>query len=150
MITPTHLIPALVHTAQQHDDALKEKNKEIADLRTELEALKAALTSKGVIDAEDVNSTSVTLENPKGIILNQNDPNPFSESTTINYTVPEGAGNASMVIYDMSGRMIKEVELANGTGQLNVYASDLSSGTYTYSIVADGNVIDSKKMVVNK
>lgn len=34
-----------------------------------------------------------------------------------------------------------------GRGQLNVFASDLSSGMYTYSLVVDGKTIDTKKMV---
>ena len=31
--------------------------------------------------------------------------------------------------------------------QINVFANDLSSGTYTYSLVADGVVIATKRMV---
>ena len=46
---------------------------------------------------------------------------------------------------------MKEVEITKtGSGQLNVYAQDLSSGIYTYTLVADGVTIDSKKMVCNK
>jgi hypothetical protein len=37
-----------------------------------------------------------------------------------------------------------------GKGQLNVFAADLSSGVYTYSLIADGKLIETKKMVCNK
>ena len=33
-----------------------------------------------------------------------------------------------------------------GAGSLNVFAADLSTGIYTYTLVVDGNVVDSKKM----
>jgi hypothetical protein len=32
-------------------------------------------------------------------------------------------------------------------GQLNVFASDLSTGVYTYSLVADGRAVMTKKMM---
>lgn len=51
----------------------------------------------------------------------------------------------------MDGEIIKEVSISEkGPGQLNVYASDLSSGIYSYSIVADGVTLDTKKMVKTK
>ena len=34
-----------------------------------------------------------------------------------------------------------------GSGQLNVYAADLSSGNYTYSLIADGKLVETKKMI---
>lgn len=34
-----------------------------------------------------------------------------------------------------------------GNGQINVYANDLSSGIYTYSLLADGKVVATKRMV---
>ena len=34
-----------------------------------------------------------------------------------------------------------------GEGQLSVFAEDLSSGTYTYALVADGQVVDTKRMI---
>ncbi len=46
------------------------------------------------------------------------------------------------------GASIKVVELTErGKGELLVYAEDLSPGIYTYTLVVDGNVMDSKKML---
>jgi hypothetical protein len=65
--------------------------------------------------------------------------------------LPENIGNAKIMFYDVSGRIINAVEL-NGTGDgtLHVYASNLSSGIYTYALIVDGKVIDTKKMVRTK
>jgi hypothetical protein len=35
-------------------------------------------------------------------------------------------------------------------GGVNVYGDDLSSGVYTYALVADGQVVDVRKMVKTK
>ena len=34
-----------------------------------------------------------------------------------------------------------------GAGQLNVFAEDLSSGNYSYTLIADGKVVETKTMV---
>ena len=35
-------------------------------------------------------------------------------------------------------------------GSVNVYGDDLSSGVYTYALVADGQVVNAKKMAKRK
>ena len=84
------------------------------------------------------------------VILNQNDPNPFREHTTIRYQVPTTATSAKIVMFGQGGSALKAIDVEPGSGSLEVYASDLKSGIYTYSIVVDGKVIDSKRMVVSK
>jgi hypothetical protein len=92
----------------------------------------------------------VTLQNATAIVLDQNNPNPFKETTFITYNIPNDVKSATMVFYDMNGRMIKEVNITErGESQLQVYGSDLSTGIYTYTLVVDGKVHASKKMVKN-
>lgn len=44
--------------------------------------------------------------------------------------------------------LIQSTELTQkGKGTLNVFASDLSSGIYTYTLVVDGKIIETRKMV---
>ena len=94
--------------------------------------------------------TDVQLSNRNSIILNQNVPNPFAESTVITYSVPATVQRAQIHFYDMNGILINSVDITErGEGQLNVYGNDLSSGIYTYSLVADGKVVSTKKMMKN-
>ncbi len=75
-------------------------------------------------------------------------PNPFADETTISYSLPNDGKKAQVIFYDLLGNVIKAVELtSNGDGSLRVFGSDLSNGIYTYSILQDGKVVDSKKMV---
>ena len=44
--------------------------------------------------------------------------------------------------------MINTVEITTkGEGSLLVYGADLSSGIYNYSLLVDGKVIETKKMI---
>ena len=93
------------------------------------------------------NQTNVTLDNSDNIVLNQNVPNPFAEQTTITYHLPDNVQKAQILFYDATGKLIKAVDLTErGDGQLNIFADDLSTGIYSYALVADGNIVDAKKM----
>ena len=95
-----------------------------------------------------VNQTDVTLSDDDVIVLNQNVPNPFSEQTSITFYIPEGIGVARILFYNSKNQLIKISEItARGEGRLKVYANDLSTGMYTYSLVADGKIVDTKKMI---
>jgi hypothetical protein len=96
-------------------------------------------------------SIDVELSNVKAIVLNQNSPNPFRDLSTISYFIPEDVSKAQIIFYDNTGTILKVVDVKEkGRGQLNVFAADLSSGIYTYSLIADGKLIETKKMVCNK
>jgi len=83
--------------------------------------------------------------------LGQNAPNPFTRGTSINYTVPQKFLNAQIIIHDNDGRTIKQVNIsAAGKGTINVDASMLSAGTYSYSLIVDGKPVSSKQMVLTK
>lgn len=91
---------------------------------------------------------NVTLSNRNNIILNQNVPNPFAESTVITFSIPATVQKAQIHFYDGTGKLINSVEIVErGNGQLNVFANDLSSGVYTYSLVADGQIVATKRMM---
>ncbi len=72
---------------------------------------------------------NINLSDEDFIVLNQNEPNPFAEQTTITYNVPEKYGFAQLVFKTIDGKIIKTVDITKkGRGQVNVFASDLSKG----------------------
>lgn len=104
--------------------------------------------SKLVNDNTNNIGQSIELSNLNAIILDQNLPNPFAENTTISYVIPDDVMNAQLLFYDMNGRIIKQVEInERGNGKLTVYGENLQKGIYTYSLIADGKLIATKKMV---
>jgi hypothetical protein len=55
---------------------------------------------------------------------------------------------AQIHFYDANGKLINSVEIQErGLGQINVFANDLSTGMYTYTLVADGQIVATKKMM---
>jgi hypothetical protein len=96
----------------------------------------------------NINQLDIELSDKDAIVLNQNVPNPFAEQTTITYNVPESVIKAQIIFYNNAGQIIQTVDVkTRGKGKVNVFASDLSSGLYHYTLVADGKVVASKKMV---
>ena len=165
------LIPIMIKGMQEQQTQLNEATNYsdslenvVADLNNRLTQLENCLSnilpalcntnSLGVQDtpqdmqqhlAEVIN---IELSDKNNIILNQNVPNPFAEKTVISYTVPATVSKAQIHFYDGKGNLINTVEITErGTGEINVYANDLSTGVYTYSLVADGQIVATKRMM---
>ena len=83
--------------------------------------------------------------------MDQNKPNPFSESTVIALNIPEQAQTASIFIYDMSGKQVQNIAVSErGETNITVYASDLTAGMYIYTLVVDGKVAVTRRMIVTE
>lgn len=83
--------------------------------------------------------------------LEQNFPNPFNPTTTINYALPK-ASVVTIKVYDMLGNEIMDLvneQKPAGNHSATVDASGLASGVYFYTIKA-GDFAASKKMTLVK
>ncbi len=118
--------------------SLKELNEKVASLESELENIKgegiAKDGDKGTIDEV-------------GFSMEQNIPNPFSNQATISYTLPNNT-EANIVIFDMSGKFIREYNLPNQKGELVINSSDIGQGMFIYSLVSGGKIMETRKMIV--
>ena len=124
--------------------AIQDQQEEINQLKQEVKAL-----SGGAATGE--NASSAKAINISNAALSQNVPNPFSNTTSIPYNIPARFKSAQLIIADANGSVVKQVALgAAGKGTININAYNLSSGTYTYSLVVDGSAVESKKMMVAK
>ena len=157
-------IAILMKGMQDQQAALNDKDSIISNLNDRLTTLENCLSgilpllcqlSNASVQENDettqkqlINELKVILEDNQNIVLEQNAPNPFAEQTVINYFIPEAVQQAQIVFYNLSGKMIQTINIIEkGNGKLTVYGNDLSSGTYTYSLIADGKLIATKKMV---
>ncbi|NPD93044.1 T9SS type A sorting domain-containing protein, partial [Xylanibacter muris] len=78
-------------------------------------------------------------------------PNPFVTSTDIKVNIPTSANTAMLNIYDLSGKQIKSIQV-NERGEHSIYVTSesLAPGMYIYSLIIDGKLIDTKRMVVTQ
>ncbi|MBX2909836.1 MAG: tail fiber domain-containing protein, partial [Chitinophagales bacterium] len=154
------VIPILTKAIQEQQAQLTGKDSLINGMNKRLTQLEYCIANANLCNnfsvnsyktdpnAENTNYQTVNLSNLQTIILNQNTPNPFAEQTTISYFLPDNIKTAAIIFYNAEGREINRAEIATrGKGAINVYAQDLSSGVYSYTLIADGNVIDTKRMV---
>jgi len=134
---------------------MQEQQTTIDSLMDAVETLATCVNNANLCNTEARTSNNengegkvIELENLNAIILDQNLPNPFAEKTSINYVIPTDVKEAQLLFYDMNGRIIKQVDITErGEGKLTVYGENLQNGVYTYSLIADGKLIATKKMV---
>jgi hypothetical protein len=129
---------------------------------TEVEALKTVLLDiqatqemlkhenevlrKQLISCCNANAQGLTARDS---YLLQNAPNPFKETTELNYFVPETAGDAQLEIHNLKGISLQTFDLKKGTGSIQLEATEWPAGVYIYYLIVDKEMIDSKVMIVN-
>ena len=99
----------------------------------------------------------ISSNTPKEYKLYQNYPNPFNPKTFIKYQILNSKNksktNVKLIIYDLTGREIITLvneEQSAGTYEVDFSTSNYSSGAYFYTLIANGIVIDTKKMILIK
>lgn len=105
----------------------------------------------GVLSVSENQKVSYLKEYGDNIILLQNNPNPFTDSTTIMYYLPE-AMTVHLEIYNSRIERIDEYYLRDSQKGRNKYvfhARQLPEGVYFYRFTA-GSMVEVKKMVVTR
>jgi photosystem II stability/assembly factor-like uncharacterized protein len=90
--------------------------------------------------------------NPDSYTLFQNYPNPFNPVTNLEFGISNW-GFVSIKIYDVLGVEIATLvndNLSPGTRIVKFDGSNLSSGVYYYSMHVNGEIVDTRKMVLLK
>lgn len=83
-----------------------------------------------------------------GSFLSQNYPNPVTNECVIFYELPAGARSAAIQVIDLQGKVIQSYTDLMGKGEIKVNKGDLQRGLYQYSLIVDGELLESKKMII--
>ena len=127
-INYVEMIPLLIQSIQELKAELDKTN-------AQLDALKSSANVSGRI----ADNTAV---------LYQNTPNPFSERCVVRCSIPQNVKDALFCIYDYNGRQIQSRSISErGDVRIVVDGNSLVAGIYLYSLIADGNLVDTKRMV---
>ena len=173
-------IPFLTQGIQEHDAKIEELKVENGELKTENQILRADLEAERVKNEQQEkriaaleafffkqqgNTNPSGNENGKGgngslgqigklteqPALEQNEPNPFSETTVIRYFLPENYTNAKIEVRNTEGRIVGSFPVSHaGNGNIDLSVGVLASGTYFYSLIIDGHTIETLKMILLK
>lgn len=128
----TELIPIMIKALQEQDAKIKALTEMVQKLTLE--------AKKSIPLAIQTNEAT----------LDQNIPNPVSNNNTkIQFNIPRNALKAELIVFDTNGKRIKSFNLSHQkSGSLEIDTRSLSAGAYTYSLVVDGKIIETKKMFV--
>lgn len=128
-INYTMLIPLLTKAIQEQQQTIEELKNEMTELKNN--------------QLQPKNSVA-------GYTLTQNIPNPFTDNTIINYTLPQYTEKAILMVTDLNGRMLLQYNLTKGSKQQIINGGKLNAGIYVYSLIVNGNEVISKRMVLTK
>jgi hypothetical protein len=138
------LIPIMV-------EALKEQNLRIQELES---SITSCCDSKEEVKTQQMKRLSAIGNLDATVLISaisQNQPNPFTISTNINYQVAASSNKADLYVFDMNGTLIKTYpNLERGSNSITIEGGSLVAGMYIYSLVVDGEEIDSKRMILTK
>ena len=98
---------------------------------------------------ENDNIDGRMTEDKKNARMEQNSPNPAKGSTAINCYIPSETVNAYIQIYNTMGGMVLKLPIGTkGQNEIHVDTYKLPNGIYIYSLVIDGRLIDTKRMII--
>lgn len=144
------MIPLLVN-------AIGELNAQNEELMAQIDELKAENTQQvqSVINAQQptVDNTpfSQIADGLTRNALHQNNPNPFTTSTSITMSLRGDVAQAVVYIFDMQGNMLRTIPVNDrGNVSVTIEGGELNAGMYIYSLIADGKEVASKRMILTK
>ena len=139
------IIPYLIHSIQEQEN-------KISELKNQLERCCSNSELKSNRNSSINLERSISLNNvSKSSYLEQNIPNPFSKETIIKAYISEESKNASIMIFELNGKLLKSYNLqSKGNVSIKLEANEFLAGMYHYSLIADNQEVDTKKMIITQ
>jgi hypothetical protein len=161
------LIPVIVEAMKELKSENAHKDSVIRILTKQVAALQKAiaLQEQSIVNLQSQNKNSgssrtksaktdesqMINNSEQDIVLYQNAPNPFTQTTLIRYYLPESVESASLCIYNVQGTLSKTFKISTrGEGSLTISGSEFSAGMYLYTLLADGKEVDTKRMILTE
>jgi hypothetical protein len=127
------LVPVLIR-------AIQELKQELDEVNFGSKAMTRSVSDKNT----DFNTV------PTRNILYQNTPNPFKEQTIIRFNLADDVQNAAICIFDMSGKTLRKLPISSGMESVSIGGYELGEGMFLYSLVVNGQEVDTKRMIISK
>jgi len=145
----TGLIPVIIEAVKTQQQTIKAQEIRINTLETDLANCCATGSAIKSDNKTGDNNNALKTTSAQSAYLLQNIPNPFTAKTTIRYYIPEQTNNASLLIFDMQGKLIKTYPVnSRKDGYTEINGGEMQPGMYMYSLIIDGKEIDTKRMIL--
>lgn len=145
------LIPVIIEALKSQKNVVASQEESIINLQKQIADIKKncciSQAKSGVLEGTSGN-TNLTVTD---IALFQNIPNPFTQNTEIKYYLPATVASASLLIFNMQGTQLKTINIPNRlNGSIIINGSEFIAGMYLYTLIADGQEIDTKRMILTQ
>lgn len=97
----------------------------------------------GAVTGLSSNGENPVIESPQFF------PNPASDQLKLKYKLPDGSRSAEMKIYDTQGKLVDEFKVTDAFDFIYL-PTNFNNGLYLYSLIVDGKVVKTEKIVLNK
>jgi trimeric autotransporter adhesin len=142
----SQFVVPMVKAIQEQQKLIENQEQKIAALLAKVETLTGQKATNVGGNATGIEPNAI---GSKDFSLEQNEPNPFTRETIVKFTLPQTVSSAYLAVYDLSGKQITTFPIADkGVSSLTITSEKLAAGIYIYSIIADGKILDSKRMIV--
>jgi len=105
------------------------------------------LSDFSTINVTYVASTVGIEENLNEIFLSNAYPNPASTVVSLDYDLKD-VNDAKLVIYNLLGSVVRDVQINDAIGKLKVNVSDMDDGIYFYSLLVNNETVKTQKLVI--
>jgi len=144
------LIPILTQSIKEQQEIINNQSIKIEEMEKELNNIKNQLGLKDMIN-NAILSPIVNSIPGKQTILFQNNPNPFSIETSIEFNIAEKFSTASLCVYNLQGTQLKKYDIqSNGIGKITIHANEFVAGIYLYTLLVDNKEIATKRMILTQ
>lgn len=139
MVDYQGMIPLLV-------DAVSRLRKQVQSQQETIERLSAEGSLKRQNAPSLTGTTSLV-----GNTLGQNRPNPTTGASVIDFSLETEVEMAFIAFYDLTGKQIRRYDvMERGHSQLTVAEGDFAPGLYIYTLVADGQEVQTRRMIISE
>ncbi len=92
----------------------------------------------------------IAEEAMRGGFISEVYPNPATGFVSLNYQLTPQVNEAYVNVYNVLGAVVKEAELHRGDGKMRMDIADLKNGVYFYSVLVNGDVYKTKKLIIQR
>lgn len=121
----------------------------IQELKQELDEMRNQSNAR-ITRSESSNEQEMPVTSTNANILYQNSPNPFKEQTIIRFKLASDIQDASICFFDMNGKLLMKKPLSSGMDSVSIGGYELGEGMFLYSLIIDGQEIDTKRLIISK
>ncbi len=145
----TEFIPIIIKGMQEQQQVIDKQQQQIKEQQQRIEKLEKLVENLSV-NSNTTSSKSSSSSEISNAYLSQNTPNPFTADTKIQCTIPATARTAQVIVSSQNGKQLQSYNVTGGNSQITIHGSTLAAGSYLYSLVIDGKILDTKTMILTK